>query len=141
MSYSIAPKVKKEFLLFLLVGGVNTCFGYLFFAFFIYLGFHYSQATLYATLAGVLFNFKTTGRIVFKNKNNSLIFRFLAIYAFLYIINLFLLKIGSFIINSMYINGAIAIVITAGIAFLLNKYVVFRDTSFTRIQPGTQINQ
>ena len=64
--YSTAHK----FIKFLFVGGVNTVFGYSIFALFLFLGMHYAVATLFATILGILFNFKTTGVIVFNNKDN-----------------------------------------------------------------------
>jgi putative flippase GtrA len=119
--------INKQFLVFLLVGGLNTIFGYLIFALFIYCGMHYIIASLLGTIVGVLFNFKTTGQIVFKSYDNSLIYRFFMMYAVIYIINIIILKIMSYTTLNMYINGMVAIPITAIIAFLLNKYVVFRE--------------
>lgn len=63
-------------LLFIFVGALNTLFGYTIFTFFIMMGLHYALAALLANILGVLFNFKTTGKIVFKNSNNVLLVKF-----------------------------------------------------------------
>ena len=71
---------KNQFFLFLVVGGINTILGYAVFALLIYLGLHYALAVIIGTIVGILFNFKTTGGIVFKSKDNRLIFKFFAVY-------------------------------------------------------------
>lgn len=76
-----------RFLVFLLVGALNTAFGYGAFAALVLLGLHYSVAAFLSTVAGVLFNFQTTGRIVFKSRDPSLLHRFVAVYAVTYFVN------------------------------------------------------
>ena len=79
---------------FLLVGMINSLFGYTVFSLLIFLKLlDYNIALLIATICGVLFNFKTTGTIVFKNGNNTLIIRFITVYLFIYVINLLFLQI------------------------------------------------
>ena len=56
---------KRKFVRFLLVGVLNTLFGYFSFATLIIIGLDYKLAALLATIIGVLFNFQTTGRLVF----------------------------------------------------------------------------
>ena len=112
---------------FLIVGIVNTIFGYSLFALLIFMGVHYSVAVLIGTVIGILFNFKTTGNIVFENKDNKLIFHFIAVYTIIYFINIgglwFLQEVG---MKNMYIAGAIMIVPSAAISFYLNKVFVFK---------------
>ncbi|HBM16427.1 MAG TPA: polysaccharide biosynthesis protein GtrA [Lentisphaeria bacterium] len=115
---------KNQFFLFLVVGGINTVFGYCIFALFIYIGLHYTLAVLFSTVIGILFNFKTYGSIVFKSHNNKLIFRFFAVYAITYIINVAYLKVFIPYCN-VYILGAIAIIPLAIISYFLNKKFVF----------------
>ncbi|MFM6404510.1 MAG: GtrA family protein, partial [Microcystis sp.] len=68
---------KSKFVRFLLVGVINTLFGYSVFALMICLGLDYRYSLLIATICGVLFNFKTIGGIVFKDQNNRLLARFI----------------------------------------------------------------
>jgi putative flippase GtrA len=110
---------------FLVVGGINTLFGYLVFSFFIILRIHYSIASLFATILGVLFNFFTTGRIVFNNKDSKLLIKFFGVYGFTYLINLLFLKIFDTYQVNMLIAGAILVLPIAVLSFFLNKSFVF----------------
>lgn len=111
---------------FLFVGGLNTIFGYSIFAFFIYIGFHYSLAVLFSTILGILFNFKTIGKLVFKNHDNKLILKFFLVYTITYILNVGGLKIFNLFAVNNYISGAILILPMALISFFLNKKFVFK---------------
>jgi putative flippase GtrA len=111
---------------FFIVGGINTLFGYGVFALFTLLHLHYVVATLLATICGILFNFKTTGALVFKNKSNRLIFRFFAVYLVYYLLNIGLLKLFDWYhINSL-IAQAIIILPLSLMAFFLLKKSVFQ---------------
>ena len=61
----------RRFLHFLLIGALNTAVGYGLFVLFLWLGLHYALAAAFATVLGVLFNFKSTGGLVFKSKDNT----------------------------------------------------------------------
>lgn len=117
--------LNNRFVKFLIVGGINTVFGYGVFALLIFLKFHYAVAALLATILGILFNFKTTGTIVFKNSDNSLLFKFIGVYAVLYFINTGVLKIFHSYSVNMYLAGALLIFPSAALSFLLNKKFVF----------------
>ena len=82
----------KKFIKFLFVGALNTLFGYLMYIIFISTPLKREWALLCAYVAGVLWNFKTTGSLVFKVNNNKLIFKFVASYVFTYFVNLFALN-------------------------------------------------
>lgn len=115
-----------QFIKFLLVGVLNTAFGYAAYAFFLYVGLHYSLAALFGTILGILFNFKTTGVFVFKNHNNRLLGHFFLVYGFLYLINVSCLKLFTvFGFTNMYIAGLILMLPLAFLGFLLNKFFVF----------------
>lgn len=111
---------------FLAVGVLNTLFGYGFFALFVFAGVHYALALLLATIVGVLFNFKSTGALVFKSHDNKLIFRFVAVYAVLYGVNVTLLKLLLLVGTGPYFGGGVLIVPMALLAFILNKRFVFK---------------
>lgn len=126
---------KHQFVKFLLVGVLNTLFGYSLFAILILIGLNYKYAVLLGTILGVLFNFKTTGRLVFGAKNNKLIFRFVGVYVVTFLLNVELLRIADGInINieqktKMLIAGAIFVLPMAAISFVLMKLFVFREGS------------
>ena len=116
-----------RFLRFLIVGGINAAFGYLVFALFIYLKFHYSLAAFLSTVLGVLFNFRTTGRLVFGSADNNLIFRFFGVYTIIYILNTGVLKVFRHYAFDMYLAGFLLLAPMAVIAFVLNRRFVFRS--------------
>ncbi len=116
---------QRRFIKFLLVGVLNTLFGYAVFALFVYLGFHYSLASLLSTILGVLFNFRTTGRLVFNNRNNSLLWRFAMVYTVVYGCNVGLLRVMDGYSINMYVAGAVAVLPLALLSYFLNKRFVF----------------
>ena len=119
----------NQFIRFLFIGGVNTLFGYGVFSLLLFLGLHYSLAALLSTILGILFNFKTTGVIVFNSRNNSLIFKFFGVYGVVYVLNVLGLYLFSLVGISAYISGAILILPMACVSFVLNKKFVFKSVS------------
>lgn len=114
-----------KFIKFLFVGSINAAFGYSVFALLLFLKFHYSLAVLLSTILGILFNFKTTGYIVFKNSDNKLIFRFFGVYAITYILNIICLKMFNMFNFNLYLAGFILLLPTAIVSFFLMKKFVF----------------
>ncbi|MCF0211123.1 MAG: GtrA family protein, partial [Bacteroidales bacterium] len=80
-------KIDNKFIRFLFVGVLNTVVGYLLYVFFIWIGLRRTAALLVSYILGVLWNYKTTGYMVFENSSNKLIFKFFAVYAVMYVIN------------------------------------------------------
>jgi putative flippase GtrA len=115
----------KRFIRFLLVGGINTLFGYSVFALFIFLKFHYSLAVLFGTILGILFNFKTTGKMVFNNTDNALLFKFVGVYTATFLINVACLKVFDVFKINMFLAGAFLILPVALFSFMLQKKFVF----------------
>lgn len=118
--------LKLQVLKFLVVGGLNTLFGYSIYAFFVWCGLSYTLSLLLSTILGVAFNFHTIGRLVFNRNDPSLIFRFVFVYVVLFFLNLCLVKLFLIFGLSAYIAGALAIGLAAIAAFILNKYFVFK---------------
>ena len=123
---------KHTFIRFLLVGVLNTAFSYLLYASLILIGLKYLLAFSISYVAGVLFNFQTIGRLVFKNKSNKLLFRFVGVYVVIYLLNAEGLRIADALnINieyktKMLIASAILVLPMAMVSFVLNKLFVFR---------------
>lgn len=124
----------KRIIRFFLVGGINTLFGYGAFAFFIFLNFHYVFAALFATVLGIIFNFNTIGRIVFKKSEKKLILKFVCVYVITYLLNILGLRILNSTGLSSYISGAILILPMALIAYLLNSKFVFKNLQHQKSQ-------
>lgn len=111
---------------FLIMGGVNTIFGYSIYSLFMILNFHYSVSLFTALILGVIFNFFTTGRIVFENSSNHLILQFFVVYGFTYIINLGALRVFEYFNFNMFWAQLIMILPIAFLGYYLNKKFVFR---------------
>ena len=123
---NIASLWQNTFCRFILIGILNTVFGYGVYAILVLITVEYHVALTIATILGTLFNFKTTGTIVFRNNKNRLIFRFIAVYGIVYVLNQIVLtvlvKAG---INEL-ISQAIVLPVMAVLAFGMNKKYVFR---------------
>jgi putative flippase GtrA len=115
-----------QFVKFIAVGLINTLFGYSLYALFVYLGLSYPYALLLATVIGVFFNFQTIGRLVFQSKNVGLIGKFFSVYALTFCVNLLLIKLLLPLGINAYSAGAIALIPTTLLSFLLNKFFVFK---------------
>lgn len=119
--------IPEQLIRFLIIGSVNTAFSYGIYAFFIFLGLHYTLAVLLSTIIGICFSFKTLGTLVFDNSDNMLIFKFFAVYGLCYFINIGILRLlSNSIVPNLYAAGLITCFIVALISFCLNKWVVFR---------------
>ena len=70
---------------FLVVGVLNSAFGYAVFAVFLLAGFWPGAALIAATAAGVGFNFQTSRRLVFRSRGR--VARFIGIYAAALVLN------------------------------------------------------
>ena len=114
---------------FLAVGVINTSFGYGLYALLVYLGALPELALLVATIIGVIFNFFTTGRLVFRNSDNRLFIRFAAAYASIYVLNALALRglvsagLGPFVAQAVLVPFSVV-----G-TFAIMRAFVFREVS------------
>jgi len=122
----------SSFARFLIVGLLNSLFGYSIFALLLFIGIHYTIATLTATILGVLFNFKTIGVLVFKNAKNSLIVKFVLVYTVTYLINIACLKVFSMLSINLYLAGLLMLAPMALVTFVMSKRFVFGKDSARR---------
>lgn len=118
----------NQFFRFLFIGGMNTLFGYSLFSILVFFKIHYSLALFIATIIGVIFNFKTVGVIVFKNGQNSKIFRFIMVYIVLYILNLAIVASLKMMDMNIYAAGAVALMPVAVTGYFLNRLFVFNNS-------------
>jgi putative flippase GtrA len=117
--------LENQFYRFLVIGGINTVFGYSIYALGLFIGLHYTYAVLIATILGVLFNFKTIGTYVFNIKRKLLIFRFIGVYICVYTINIIGLRIFEAYQVNNYIAGVILVFPVALLSFWMNRRFVF----------------
>lgn len=129
-----------RFVVYLAVGVMNTVFGYVCFVVFLRLHLHYSLAALFSTILGVLFNFRTVGWIVFRNRDNRLLLRFIGVYAVVYGLNVLGLRLLSNLGVDPYWGGAALLLPAAMLSYFLLKRFVFRNGQYGReqeLRPGS----
>ncbi|HEY3172096.1 MAG TPA: GtrA family protein [Thermoanaerobaculia bacterium] len=115
-----------RFLRFLLVAALNTVFGYSLFASLILLGIHYPLAAAIGTVIGILFNFQTTGRLVFERHDLSLILRFFAVYGISYVVGVGLLRWADHHGISVLVAAAVLAIPMGFFSYTLQRLLVFR---------------
>jgi putative flippase GtrA len=123
----------KQIRRFIFFGILNTVFYYVVYSFFLYLNFNYKIAVLFATILGILFNFKTFGKFVFDTHDNKLIYRFILSYGMLLLINLGFIKFFYILGYNYYLSGMFAIAPYAIFSFIFNRYYVFKKKNLEGI--------
>lgn len=115
---------------FIVTGVFNTAVAYLLFVSLLYVGITTSLALAIATVLGAIFNFWSIGKFAFRSTPFLRLPHFLAIYAALYMLNLFLL-------NMLQINFGIGpataqflcIFVIAPSTYVLVKKFVYRHNA------------
>jgi len=116
----------RRFFHFLLVGGINTAFGYAAFVACLWLGMHYAIAAAVATILGVLFNFHSTGKLVFSSTNHRQLPLFAGVYVVVYLVNVLGLSLLSAAKIPPWLGGLLLILPCAMLSYFLNSRFVFR---------------
>ena len=123
------PAERRRIARFLAVGIGNTLFGYALFALLVTAGLDSALALLGATVAGVMFNFFTTGRLVFASRDHRLLPRFVLAYGASYLFNLLLLKGLEAIGVATLVAQLACLPPTVIVSYLLLNRFVFRRSS------------
>jgi len=113
---------------FIAVGLLNTVVGYAIYGILILLNVPYLAALLVSTIAGVIFNYFSIGRLVFKSRGGRVVFvKFIAAYGVVYCINAVALEvlIKHFQFNP-YIGQALCVPLSVIISWLLMNYWVYK---------------
>lgn len=116
---------KSKFNKYIIVGFLNTLFGYLLFSFLVFLNFDVKLALLFSYILGIMFNFITYKYLVFEVPFNvNRLVKYIIVYVVTYNINLYLLKYIFEIINNYYISQILVLPLIIVLTwFLLNKWV------------------
>ena len=126
-----------QFVRFVLVGILNTGFAYLVYAVLLFVGLHYSFASLGTILLGILFSFRTQGRFVFNNTDLRRIGRFVLAWALIYFMAIGVIhQLVTLGINA-YLAGALSLPLTTLASYLVQRFFVFRTASGGTEQPQT----
>lgn len=114
---------------FLGVGVLNTLFGYGIYAALVFIGVPYLIALFMATIMGVIFNYFSFGRMVFKANGGWLVFgKFIVAYAIVYMINAGLLSLlteGNYL--NAYLAQGVCIFPSVAISWLLMNHWVYKN--------------
>lgn len=116
---------------FLSVGLMNTVVGYAAYAVLILFEVPYLAALLMATIAGVIFNYFSIGRLVFKSRGGMAVFvKFIATYGLVYFVNAagLELSIKHFELNP-YLGQALCVPLSVFLSWLLMNYWVYKSSS------------
>jgi glycosyltransferase involved in cell wall biosynthesis/putative flippase GtrA len=116
---------RSSLLRFLFVGSINTLFCYSVYALGLFLGLTYQVANLVALAIGVLFSFKTQGKIVFNNTDYRLFGRYVLFWGLLYCLNILLIAAFMDYGLNAYKAGAISMVLITIVSFFIQKIIIF----------------
>ena len=111
---------------FFIVGGINSLFGYGVFFLLVWAGLPYpAGVVIVGTIIAICFNFNSYGRLVFHNKNYKLIWKFCLVYIVMAFFGQFLLSFLEHLEVNKYLSGALLVVPSGLLNFVLNKTFVF----------------
>ncbi len=123
---------EPQFIRFLFTAALNTAVGWCVFAILRYLFGLIPNvdalfwANFFGTIFSVLFNFRTYGALVFRNRNFNLIFRFILVYSVTFFCNYFLIRLfkDRWAVNN-YIAAAIVAVPIGFLNYFLNRFFTY----------------
>lgn len=122
--------ISWQFVRFLVVGAINTAFGYAVFATSIATGASPLTALVLTYAIGVPFNYLTTGRFVFRRAGAAFI-RFVVAYVVIYAFNVVLYKVVAATGANPLLVQALCVPVVAVFSFLLFRFHVFKDATDT----------
>lgn len=118
---------RRRLLKFVVVGVLNTAFGYALFAvLFLVLQSHRVAAVL-AFAGGILFNFFSTGRLVFESRTFGALIPFIVGYLVILGLNLFLLEVLIGLGVGALVAQAVSLPFLVMASYLINSRIVFRQ--------------
>ncbi len=120
---------QHQSLRFVVVGIVNTVFGYGMYALFLFVGLPVAFASLFSLLIGIAFSFATQGAMVFGNSSDGAFIRFVAIWLVIYGAYLATVFIAQHFGLNSYLGGIVATPVVALMSYYLQRQFVFRNTS------------
>lgn len=124
--FGIFSRFEKKFVKYLFVGFMNTVISYIIYAIIVTILNRPSLSLAIQYVLCIFINFQTTGRIVFKNKDNSLITKFILCYLTTFVINRYALDtMVSTMGMDKYLSQALLVFPIAMISFMLLKHFVF----------------
>ena len=118
----------QEKIKFLLTGGLNTFVGFLFYVFFLKVGFEYNVAIIFSTFCGSVFNYLSYSFGVFRRSLGwSYFARFLILYAFTMSFNIMAVKLFIHLGWSEILSGFFALPLVVVFSYFGQKIWVFAN--------------
>jgi putative flippase GtrA len=110
------------------VGLINTVVGYGIYASLVLLAVPYLAALLIATVMGVIFNYFSIGRLVFRARGGVIVFgKFIAAYGLVYIINAAALDAAIMYFRfNPYVGQALCVPLSVIVSWLLMNHWVYK---------------
>lgn len=117
--------LQVQFLRFLIVGAINTFFGFSVFSALALTELPTWMVLLVSNFIGTLFNFVTTGAIVFKDLDSKKLPRFIIFYIGTYLLYLFSIDLLEPIIGGRILAMAVIVIPMTLLNYLLLKFLIF----------------
>ena len=117
----------SRFVRFLGGGLLNTFFGYAVFVIATTLGASVAGGLVASTLAGILFNFQTSRRIVFQSRQTGILLRFIAVYVLVFAVNYVAIVSLKHLGLQDWAAQAIMVMPMAVLAFVCQRNFVFTE--------------
>jgi len=111
---------------YVVVGSLNTAASFGAYSLLLYAGWSYPLASLGSLIFGICLSFLTLGRYVFLSRLRGRFLKFIVVWSILYIANLGLIAIVLKFGAGPYMAGLLAAAPTVGLAYLSQKFYVFR---------------
>jgi len=118
---------RHRILRFLVVGGVNTAFGYSLFLIALAVMPTTFSALVLSTVIAILFNFQTTGRYVFRTRPPGKMVLFFVVYGIVFLYNAAGLAALEGAGIAAWLAGIILLPGAVMISYILNRDLVFRS--------------
>jgi putative flippase GtrA len=118
---------RTRFVRFLFVGVFNALVGYVLYLVGLALGAVPGLALALATVLGAIFNYFTTGRVVFAHRGYGRLPHFLLSYGIIYLINLGLLHGLMAVGLAPRLAQLLLLPVVAVLSFMIFRSIVFRD--------------
>ncbi len=117
--------IRARFAKFLMIGALNTFFGYAVFLLALWLTGRSLLSLAISWTIGVLFNFCTTGRFVFGSSDRSRLARFIAVYVLIFCINALALRALEWLGLSSALAALLLTPFMAALSYLFTRDFVF----------------
>ena len=124
--------ISNRFGRFLLVGGLNTLFGFAIFSILVLTDLSTWLVLIASNIAGIAFNFVTTGGLVFRDMSLSRIPRFLICYGVIFLFYLMLIELLSPLAGGRIWAMAIIVIPMAVLTYFIQSWFVFGNVFTTR---------